>query len=71
VLEHAFRTLGAHRVWLDVMLHNARARRAYQAAGFVLEGVLRDALRVGDGYRSLAVMSVLRSEWDGASASFS
>jgi diamine N-acetyltransferase len=63
VLEHSFRTLGAHRVWLDVMIDNARARRAYSAAGFVLEGVLRDALRTADGYRSLAVMSVLRTEW--------
>ena len=63
VLEHSFRTLGAHRVWLDVMTDNTRARRAYSAAGFVLEGVLRDALRTPDGYRSLAVMSVLRQDW--------
>src|SRR5262245_48613499 len=50
VLEHAFGTLGAHRVWLDVITHNERARRAYAAAGFVHEGVQREALRRGDGY---------------------
>ena len=63
VLQHGFEVLGAHRIWLDVMVENARAQRAYAAAGFVREGVLRDALRVGDEYRSLVVMSVLAHEW--------
>jgi RimJ/RimL family protein N-acetyltransferase len=63
VLDHAFGTLGAHRVWLDVMAHNERARHAYAAVGFVEEGVLRDALLTGSGHVSLVVMSMLRSEW--------
>jgi RimJ/RimL family protein N-acetyltransferase len=63
VLEHAFGTLGAHRVWLDVMTHNERARRAYAAAGFVHEGIQREALRRGDRYESLALMSVLAPEF--------
>jgi RimJ/RimL family protein N-acetyltransferase len=63
VLEHAFAELGAHRVWLDVMTHNERARRAYEAAGFVHEAVRRDALRSSAGYVSLAVMSVLEREF--------
>jgi diamine N-acetyltransferase len=62
-LEHAFGELGAHRVWLDVMPHNQRARRAYAAVGFVEEGLLRDALLVGGAYESLVVMSVLEPEW--------
>jgi diamine N-acetyltransferase len=66
VLEHAFGSLGAHRVWLDVMVHNERARRAYAAVGFVEEGVMREALRVDDAPVSLVLMSVLRSEWGGA-----
>jgi diamine N-acetyltransferase len=63
VLDHAFGTLGAHRVWLDVKVHNARARRAYRAVGFAHEGVLRDALLTGGVYESLAVMSILAPEW--------
>jgi diamine N-acetyltransferase len=62
-LEHAFGELGAHRVWLDVMPHNQRARRAYAAVGFVEETVLRDSLRVGAPCESLVVMSVLEPEW--------
>jgi diamine N-acetyltransferase len=38
-LEHCFGALGARRVWLDVMPHNARARRAYEAVGFCEDGI--------------------------------
>lgn len=62
-LEHAFRELGAHRVWLDVKTHNQRAQRAYAASGFVAEGTLRDALLTGGSYESLVVMSILSREW--------
>jgi|SRR5215218_4940108 len=65
VLEHAFGALCAHRVWLDVKVHNERARRAYAAAGFVHEGVLRDALLTDGVFESLAVMSVIEPEWTG------
>jgi hypothetical protein len=37
--------LGLHRISLDVFAFNPRVRRAYEKAGFVAEGVLRDALR--------------------------
>jgi diamine N-acetyltransferase len=63
VLDHAFGTLGAHRVWLDVKVHNERARRAYAAAGFVDEGILRDALLTDGVFESLAVMSVIEQDW--------
>jgi diamine N-acetyltransferase len=63
VLDHAFGPLGAHRVWLDVKVHNERARRAYAAVGFVEEGVLREALLSDGTYESLAVMSILDREW--------
>jgi len=65
VLEHAFGALRAHRVWLDVKVHNERARRAYAGAGFVHEGVLRDALLTDGVFESLAVMSVIEPEWTG------
>lgn len=63
VQRHAFGELGARRLWLDLRVDNARARRAAAAVGFLPEGVLRDALKTADGYASLAVMSVLAPEW--------
>jgi diamine N-acetyltransferase len=62
-LDHAFGELGAHRVWLDVMPHNQRARRAYEAVGFIEEGLMRDALLIDGAYQSLVMMSVLEPEW--------
>jgi RimJ/RimL family protein N-acetyltransferase len=70
VLDLAFDEIGAHRVWLDLRVDNHRARRAYQAVGFVHEGTLRDAMRSNGRYESLAVMSILEDERpEGAAAS--
>ena len=43
---------------------NERAQRAYAAAGFVREGVLREVLYMNGRLESLVVMSVLKAEWD-------
>lgn len=63
VLDHCFRVLGTHRVWLDVLPENARARAVYRRVGFREEGVMRDALRWPDGLHTLVLMAVLESEW--------
>lgn len=60
----AFDDLGAHRFWLDVRTHNLRARGLYESEGFVLEGTLREAVRGTGGFDSLAVLSMLRAEFD-------
>jgi RimJ/RimL family protein N-acetyltransferase len=60
----AFDDLGAHRFWLDVRTHNVRARGLYESEGFVLEGTLREAVRGAGGFDSLAVLSMLQSEFE-------
>ena len=59
----AFRDLHAHRFWLDVKAHNVRAQALYASEGFVVEGRLRDAVRIEGGYDSLVVMSMLEAEY--------
>lgn len=61
----AFDDLGAHRFWLDVKARNTRAKALYDSEGFVVEGELREALKVEGGFESLIVMSMLRSEFTG------
>jgi RimJ/RimL family protein N-acetyltransferase len=58
----AFGRLGAHRLWLDVMRHNERARHLYESEGFAAEGTLREAILVGGRFRDLVLMSVLEHE---------
>jgi len=62
-IEQAFEEHGAHRLWLDVKPHNERARSLYRSAGFVEEGLMRDALFDGGEFQSLILMSILRPEW--------
>ena len=59
----AFRDLHAHRFWLDVKTLNTRALALYRSEGFVEEGRLRESVRVGEGYDSLVVMSMLEREY--------
>lgn len=50
ILDHAFGTLGLHRIGLRVIAYNERAIRCYRKVGFVIEGRERDAALV-DGLR--------------------
>ena len=62
-LRYAFMELGAHRVSLGLFDYNPRALKAYEKAGFRLEGRTRkDIMREGQYYDSLW-MGILREEW--------
>ena len=63
VVDHAFEVGGVHRVELEVYASNPRARAVYERAGFVVEGVRRDALLFDGAYVDAIVMAVLRLEW--------
>lgn len=63
IVGYGFDRLGLHRIWLEVYAFNPRARRVYDKVGFVQEGVLRHALRWGDQWVDVTLMSVLAPEW--------
>jgi RimJ/RimL family protein N-acetyltransferase len=65
IVGYGFEQLGLHRIALEVYSFNPRARRAYEKAGFVVEGVLRDALRTPQGWADATVMAVLAGDWKG------
>jgi RimJ/RimL family protein N-acetyltransferase len=63
ILAYAFRELNLYRVGLNVIGYNTRAIRAYEKAGFVLEGRLRGVIhRDGQRYDGLCY-GILRDEW--------
>jgi RimJ/RimL family protein N-acetyltransferase len=64
LLRHCFETLNLDRAFLRVFGENARARRSYEKAGFVVEGCLRQAVFKNGKYDDIYIMSVLRSEWN-------
>lgn len=61
--DFAFANLKLHRLELDVYACNPRAEKAYLAAGFKREGVLRDAIWDGEQYIDDILMSILEDEW--------
>ena len=64
LLQHAFQRLRLHRIELNVCQHNRAAIRCYESVGFVREGLLRDALAIGEGrYWSEYRMSLLRPDY--------
>jgi RimJ/RimL family protein N-acetyltransferase len=63
LVRHCFETLNLNRAFLRVYTDNIRAVRAYEKAGFTLEGRLREAVFKFGKYDDVLIMSVLRSEW--------
>ena len=62
-LSYAFRELGLHRVELHAWAFNTRAIRAYEKAGFVIEGRRREAVFHDGRFHDELIMSVLASEY--------
>jgi len=62
-LHIGFDDLGLHRIDLGVYDFNTAAIRCYELEGFVKEGHLRQARRVGDEIWSLDLMGILEGEW--------
>lgn len=63
LVDFGFAELRLERIWLTVWTENERARRAYETAGFVLEGTLRHDRFEHGTYTDGHVMSILRDEW--------
>lgn len=60
---YAFDVLALNKVWLTVHAHNAPAIAAYVAAGFCVEGVLRDEFILNGRHCPAFTMSILRREY--------
>jgi RimJ/RimL family protein N-acetyltransferase len=63
MLDHAFGTLGLHRIALTVFEFNERAIRAYRRCGFLVEGRARESIWRDGRWWDEVAMSVLVTEW--------
>ncbi|MEM9201590.1 MAG: GNAT family protein [Actinomycetota bacterium] len=62
IVDFGFDEVGLHRIELEVYAFNERARHVYEALGFQVEGVRRDALWQGSGFHDAVVMAILSTE---------
>jgi RimJ/RimL family protein N-acetyltransferase len=63
ICDFGFGELRLERIELQVYAPNARARRSYEKAGFVLEGTLRHRHFAQGRHEDVLIMSLLRDEW--------
>ena len=63
ILQKAFEELELNRVSLHVFEENLPGIRAYENAGFKIEGVLRSDFRYEDEYLNAVVMGITRKMW--------
>lgn len=62
VVEFGFTRRNLRRVHLQAVASNAAGLRAYEKAGFVVEGRLREHAWVRGGYEDVVLMGALRAE---------
>lgn len=60
-IAFAWNDLNLQRVWLRVFADNKRAQRAYEKAGFAVEGTMKRAAFVNGAFVDEIIMAVLRS----------
>lgn len=63
VVQEVFARTDAYRLAIGAFPENERAIRAYEAAGFVREGVARGSAYFSGRHRDELILSLLRPEW--------
>jgi len=64
LLDHAFDTLGANRVWLQTDKRNRRSQDAIARIGAIKEAELRDERILADGtLRTSVIYAIVRADW--------
>lgn len=63
LIDHAFGTWNLNRVTIEAAVDNARSRAVPERLGFVHEGTLRGAGRIGERTMDHAVYAVLAADW--------
>ena len=61
---YGFDRLNLHRIWLGVTSGNTGAIKAYEKAGYTVEGTLRDDLYRNGRYYDSIRMAILRPEYE-------
>jgi diamine N-acetyltransferase len=63
-IGYIFDELQAHRFWVEVKDFDVRTLHLYRSLGFAEEGKLRESYKGPQGFESLVVLSMLRSEYE-------
>lgn len=53
-----------HRAWIDCKIKNPRALHLYESEGMIREGVMRESILYNGEYQDLAVLGMLKREYE-------
>ena len=67
-MRFGFEEMTLNRVGLSVFADNRRGIRAYEKAGFVREGCVRQSFYRGGAYHDEVFYGLLRAEWERSQA---
>jgi RimJ/RimL family protein N-acetyltransferase len=67
VVDAAFAETNVYRLWIGCFPENQRARRTYEAVGFVAEGIARGNVFFLGRHRDELILSLLRPDWEARS----
>lgn len=71
MLTYGFEVLGLNRIEFKADEQNHQSRQALLGIGATCEGVLRQHMKIHNGYiRNTVFYSILRSEWDTIKAQY-
>lgn len=62
MLDFAFRELGLHKIYLQVLSDNERAIKSYEKAGFFREALLRDEVCIRGSYHDIVRMAAFHEK---------
>lgn len=62
-LDHAFTSLGVHKLYCEVLSHNVPVIGLHQKFGFHVEGILREQYRIRGSFVDSHRLGLLSSEW--------
>lgn len=63
ILEYGFETMGLNRIYLTVLADNSAAIRAYERAGFQLEGTMREDFLRGTQFVDVVLMGMTKADY--------
>jgi RimJ/RimL family protein N-acetyltransferase len=62
-LHYTFEILNLNRLQLEVFSHNTRGIKAYEKAGFKMEGTIRESLYLNNQYFDEIIMGMLKEDY--------
>jgi len=66
--QYGFEKLQLNRIEIHVATANSASRAVAERIGYRLEGILRDAQRIGDRYLDHALYAMLSRDWPGSNS---